>query len=120
MSMLQKFATGTRTCSNTKSVTGGYGGVVYCGNDYTDVLAQTAPTDSGAETPYAKFQSKHYSTTKQRNLGGATKIDGTTVVDDTMWKWYKLPAALKLRKIAKRYSKYGVSPTAVNTKLWNA
>lgn len=128
MAMLHKFMSGTRACDNTKTVTGGYGGVVYCGNEITNENPATPPTDTRTtqkagehyDKPYTRWDAKYRSTTRQRNLGGATKIDGTTVVDDETIKWFNLMAIWFGRKVAKRYSLYGVAPTAVNTKLWDA
>jgi len=120
MAMLHKMLSGTRLSAQTKTVDGGYGGVVYCGNEITNEDIATAPTDSAAETPYTKWLAKFRTTTAHRNLGGATKIDGTTIADDEVIRWYNLIAILKGRKIAKRYSKYGVAPTAPTTKLWDA
>ena len=121
MSMLMKWSSGTRKQAAAKSTH-------YVGGEYSDEYPHTEPSDTRTtalpdgtyDKPYTNWKSKNYTTTATRNLGAATKLDGTSVVDDTIIRWYNLLAMWRLRKIAKRYSKYGVSPTAPTTKLWSA
>jgi hypothetical protein len=120
MGMMFKIATGSRLQTQTKSVDGGYGGVVYTGPDFTNSNAPNgAPTDNSAEGVYAKFLAKNMTTSAHRNFGGATKVDGTTIADDTWWNYYHLHKVMKLRKIAKRVTKFGVLPGAPTTKKWD-
>lgn len=91
MSMLQQWATGT----NVQTTTGEY--------DYE--LPNTEPSG----TAYVNWKAANYTTSATRNLGGSSKVDGTTVVDDTVNRWYNLVKMLKFRKILKRESKFNAT-----------
>jgi len=82
--------------------------------EYDYELPNTEPTEDGAGTGaatlvYTKWKAKYNSAARERNLGGATKVDGTTVIADTTNKWFNILAMLKYRKILARYSKRGTT-----------
>ena len=127
MAMLHKWATGSHNKDNTKNDSEG-NAVMQASGDFAYELPNTEPTaalEDGAGTgsadlAYTKEKAKQYTAAAEKNLGGPTKIDGTTVIAVKKLGWYNIVRMWKWRKIHKRYGKVGVTVATPNTNLYNA
>jgi hypothetical protein len=124
MAMLHKWATGTHTKDNTKNDSAG-NAVIQASGDFTYELPNSEPSEAAgtvgaASTPYTLEKAKQYTDAAEKNIGGPTKTDGTTVIAAAKLGWYNIARMLKWRKVCKYRNKVGVEAAAPNTNLYEA
>ena len=124
MAMLHKWATGSHGKDNTKNDSAG-NAVIQASGDFANELPNSEPSEAAgtvgaASTPYTLEKAKQYTDAAEKNLGGATKTDGTTVIAVKKLGWYNILRMWKWRKICKRRSLVGVAPDAPTTILYDA
>lgn len=124
MAMLFKWATGSHGKDNTKNDSAG-NAVIQASGDFAYELPNTEPSEAAntvgaADTPYTLEKAKQYTAAAEKNVGGASKADGTTVIAVKKIGWYNLYRMVKWRKILKYRNKVGVNPDAPTTNLYDA
>lgn len=114
MAMLHKWMTGNHEKDNTKN-DGADNAVIQASGDFAYELPNSEPSevagqDGAASTPYTHEKARQYTAAAEKNLGGASKVDGSTVVAAKHVRgWYNILKAWKWRKIIKRRGIHGAS-----------
>jgi hypothetical protein len=125
MAMLFKWATGSHLKDNTKDDSEG-NAVIQASGDFKYELprpgdpSEAANVVGAASSPYTLEKAKQYTDAAEKNLGGASKVDGSTVVAAKKLGWYNIVRMLKWRKICKYRNLVGVEPTAPTAVLYDA